>query len=152
MPSPPHANSLAPATFRNISMAGCGPPSMMSKTWRGLSSHWNFCISLAPWLPPDLGLMKTSTGLMLEGIGFRTKGRLGADGERGAVALTAAAASATTEREEGAASVLIPARVRRWRWADVMLRLAPTSSLFCVRRAPCVGEIGNFLKLVPKLG
>lgn len=53
---------------------GPGPPWVRSKTCRGLSSHWNFCNSLAPWLPPLLGLMKTSTGFTLAvGIGLITK-------------------------------------------------------------------------------
>ena len=41
-----------------------GPPCDRSNTCRGLSSHWNLCSSLAPWLPPLLGLINTSTGFM----------------------------------------------------------------------------------------
>ena len=40
-----------------------GPPCDRSNTWRGLRSHRNICISLAPWFPPLLGLMNTSRGL-----------------------------------------------------------------------------------------
>ncbi len=95
VPSPPHANSLTLATRRNISMAGCGPSeSVMSNTCLGFNSHWNFCISLAPWFPPDLGLMNTRTGLMVDGMGFKQKGR----GALGA----AATATPTTALEAAA--------------------------------------------------
>ena len=43
-----------------------GPPWVRSKTCLGLRSHWNFCSNLAPWLPPDLGLMNTNTGVAVE--------------------------------------------------------------------------------------
>ena len=44
-------------------------------TCRGLSSHWNFCMSFAPWLPPDLGLRKTSIGTTSGlGIGLTQNG------------------------------------------------------------------------------
>jgi hypothetical protein len=50
-----------------------GPPCVRSKTCLGFRSHWNFCNNFAPWLPPDFGLMNTSTGLTLaDGIGFIT--------------------------------------------------------------------------------
>lgn len=76
VPSPPQASNLIFGTFLNISMAGPGPPSVKSKTCRGLSSHWNFCISLAPWLPPDLGLRKTRIGATPgEGMGLAQNGR-----------------------------------------------------------------------------
>ena len=75
VPSPPHANSLIFGTCLNISIAWPGPPSVRSKTCLGLRSHWNFCINLAPWLPPDLGLRNTRIGATPgEGIGFRQKG------------------------------------------------------------------------------
>lgn len=51
-----------------------GPPCVKSKTWRGFKSHWNFCKSFAPWLPPLFGFMNTSTGVRLGvGIGLITK-------------------------------------------------------------------------------
>ena len=75
VPSPPHAKSLIFGTCLNISIAWPGPPSVRSKTCLGLRSHWNFCINLAPWLPPDLGLRNTRIGATPgEGIGFRQKG------------------------------------------------------------------------------
>jgi len=50
-----------------------GPPCVRSNTCLGFRSHWNFCINFAPWLPPDFGLMNTSTGFTLaDGIGFIT--------------------------------------------------------------------------------
>ncbi len=53
-----------------------GPPCVRSNTCRGFKSHWNFCISLAPWLPPDFGLMKTMIGrLPAIGIGLTTNDR-----------------------------------------------------------------------------
>lgn len=53
-----------------------GPPWERSKTCLGLSSHWNFCIILAPWLPPLLGLMNTSRGLdEAHGIGLMANAR-----------------------------------------------------------------------------
>ena len=40
-----------------------------------VDGRWtDFCISLAPWLPPDLGLRKTMRGELVErGRGFATK-------------------------------------------------------------------------------
>lgn len=53
-----------------------GPPCVRSNTWRGLRSHWNFCKSLAPWLPPLFGLIKTNTGDRLAvGMGLMTNVR-----------------------------------------------------------------------------
>jgi len=53
-----------------------GPPSVRSKTCLGFNSHWNFWSNFAPWLPPDLGLMKTITGdTFAVGIGLITKAR-----------------------------------------------------------------------------
>lgn len=58
-----------------------GPPCVRSKTCLGLSSHWNFCISLTPWLPPDFGLINTITGFTeAVGIGFITKLRISFSG------------------------------------------------------------------------
>ena len=51
-------------------------------TCLGLSSHWNFCINLAPWFPPDLGLRKTRTGAWLElGMGLMQNGLKGSTAE-----------------------------------------------------------------------
>lgn len=56
-----------------------GPPWVRSKTWRGLRSHWNFCINLAPWFPPDLGLINTMMGrLPVDGMGLTTNALLAA--------------------------------------------------------------------------
>ena len=53
-----------------------GPSCDKSNTCRGLSSHWNLERSLAPWLPPLLGLMNTTSGLMCgDGMGFTMNGR-----------------------------------------------------------------------------
>lgn len=53
-----------------------GPPWVKSNTWRGFNSHWNFCRSFAPWLPPLFGLIKTITGVTLAvGIGLITNVR-----------------------------------------------------------------------------
>jgi hypothetical protein len=53
-----------------------GPPWVRSNTCLGLSNHWNFCSSFAPWFPPDLGLMNTMIGFTLTvGIGLITKVR-----------------------------------------------------------------------------
>ena len=44
-------------------------------TCRGLRSHWNFCMSFAPWLPPDLGFRNTSIGTTSGlGIGLTQNG------------------------------------------------------------------------------
>ncbi len=75
VPSPPQAKSFILGTCLNISMAGPGPPWVKSKTCRGLSSHWNFCMSLAPWFPPDFGLRNTRIGATPGvGMGLRQKG------------------------------------------------------------------------------
>ena len=66
VPSPPQAKSLIFGTCLNISIAGPGPPSVKSKTCLGFKSHWNFCINLAPWLPPDFGFKKTKIGAVGE--------------------------------------------------------------------------------------
>ena len=53
-----------------------GPPWVKSKTCLGFNIHWNFCMSLTPWFPPDFGLIKTITGLTeADGIGFITNVR-----------------------------------------------------------------------------
>ena len=53
-----------------------GPPCDKSKTCRGFNHQQNLCSSLAPWLPPDLGLMKTSKGLRSgDGMGLMINGR-----------------------------------------------------------------------------
>lgn len=50
-----------------------GPPCERSKTCLGFRSHWNFCISLAPWFPPLRGLINTRRGLLVaDGMGFIT--------------------------------------------------------------------------------
>ena len=75
VPSPPQAKSLTLGTCLNISIAGPGPPSVKSNTCLGFRSHWNFCINLAPWLPPDFGFRKTRMGATPgEGMGFRQNG------------------------------------------------------------------------------
>lgn len=52
-----------------------GPPCDRSNTCLGLSSHWNLWSSFAPWFPPLLGLMNTSSGFICgEGIGLITNG------------------------------------------------------------------------------
>ena len=57
--------SLPPSLPRNnVTYPKLGPPLERSKTCLGFSSHWNCLMSLAPWLPPLLGLMKTSRGLL----------------------------------------------------------------------------------------
>ena len=44
-------------------------------TCLGLSSHWNFCISFAPWFPPDFGFKKMSIGTTSgHGMGLTQKG------------------------------------------------------------------------------
>lgn len=56
---------------KNTIYPGPGPPWVRSNTCLGFSSHWNFWSSLAPWLPPLLGLMNTRTGFTVAvGIGF----------------------------------------------------------------------------------
>jgi hypothetical protein len=58
-----------PALTLKCSSPGRGPSTFPSgvlairlKIWRGLRYHKNCCISLMPWLPPLLGLTKTSRG------------------------------------------------------------------------------------------
>lgn len=100
VPSPPHARIRRFGTFRKssrllkekrerfeklhhtsrkeASSSSCypifGPPCVKSNTWRGFRSHWNFWSNLDPWLPPLLGFMNTSTGVVLGfGMGLITK-------------------------------------------------------------------------------
>ena len=62
---PPLPPSLPPSPpLNNVTYPKLGPPLERSKTCLGFSSHWNCLMSLAPWLPPLLGLMKTSRGLL----------------------------------------------------------------------------------------
>jgi hypothetical protein len=60
----------------NYTYPNLGPPWLKSKTCRGFNHQQNLCRSLAPWLPPLLGFIKTSRGLSSgEGIGLIINGR-----------------------------------------------------------------------------
>lgn len=53
-----------------------GPPWERSNTCRGFNHQQNLCMSLAPWFPPLLGLMKTIRGFRSgEGMGLIINGR-----------------------------------------------------------------------------
>lgn len=68
-------NFFFPSMFC-ITYPARGPPWERSNTCRGFNHQQNLCMSLAPWFPPLLGLMKTIRGFRSgEGMGLIINGR-----------------------------------------------------------------------------